>query len=70
MGDPVLRAAPTGVAAFNIYGGTLHRLLRLPVWSKFYELTEGMLFSLQSRWKMCRYLMIDGKSMLGLRQLH
>lgn len=70
MGDPVLKAAPTGVAAFNIYGETLHRLLRFPVWSKFYELTEGMLFSLQSRWKMCRYLMIDEKSMLGLRQLH
>ena len=70
IADPALRAPPTGVAAFNIHGETLHRLLRLPVGSKFYELTEAMLFSLQSRWKMCRYLMIDEKSMLGLRQLH
>jgi hypothetical protein len=29
--NPVLRAAPTGVAAFNIVGRTLHSLFRLPV---------------------------------------
>ena len=29
--DPVLQAAPTGVAAFNIRGETLHRLLRFPI---------------------------------------
>ena len=29
--NPVFRAAPTGIAAFNIAGKTLHSLLRLPV---------------------------------------
>ena len=33
--DPVVRAAPTGIAAYNISGRTLHSLLRLPVRSKY-----------------------------------
>src|SRR5258705_366486 len=32
--SPVFRAAPTGIAAFNIVGKTLHSLLRLPVKGK------------------------------------
>jgi hypothetical protein len=32
--NPDFRAAPTGIAAFNIIGKTLHSLLRLPVKSK------------------------------------
>lgn len=49
MGDFMLRAALIGVATFNIYSKTLYQLFHLLVQSKFYKLTEGMLFSLQSR---------------------
>ena len=38
--DPVIRAAPTGVAAFGIQGQTLHRLLRLPVRQRFEPLSN------------------------------
>ena len=31
IGEIVRRAAPTGVAAFNINGRTLHSLFRLPI---------------------------------------
>lgn len=68
--DPVLRAAPTGVAAFNIHGRTLHSLLRLPVRKQLVPLSTSALIRLQSTFKPCRFLIIDEKSMLGLRQLH
>jgi hypothetical protein len=34
--SPIFRAAPTGVAACNFGGSTLHSLLRLPVKDKTY----------------------------------
>ena len=42
-GNPVFRAAPTGIAAFNIIGKTLHSLLRLPVKTKKTDLSAGTL---------------------------
>jgi ATP-dependent DNA helicase PIF1 len=35
--SPIFRAAPTGVAACNFGGSTLHSLLRLPVKDKTYQ---------------------------------
>ena len=44
--NPVFRAAPTGIAAFNIIGKTLHSLLRLPVKGKKSDLSVATLQSL------------------------
>jgi PIF1-like helicase len=46
--NPVFRAAPTGIAAFNIVGKTLHSLLRLPVKGKKSDLSVATLQALQS----------------------
>jgi ATP-dependent DNA helicase PIF1 len=37
--SPVFRAAPTGIAAFNIVGKTLRSLLKLPVKAKKSDLS-------------------------------
>jgi ATP-dependent DNA helicase PIF1 len=67
--NPVFRAAPTGIAAFNIVGKTLHSLLRLPVKSKKSELSTATLQQLQMEFKRCRFLVIDEKSMIDLETL-
>jgi ATP-dependent DNA helicase PIF1 len=67
--NPVFRAAPTGIAAFNIVGKTLHSLLRLPVKSTATELSNASLQSLQAAFQSCRYLIIDEKSMIDLNTL-
>jgi PIF1-like helicase len=46
--NPVFQAAPTGIAAFNIVGKTLHSLLRLPVKGKKSDLSVATLQALQS----------------------
>src|SRR6266536_1723758 len=68
-GNPVFRAAPTGIAAFNIIGKTLHSLLRLPVKTKKTDLSPGTLQSLQASFSSCRFLIIDEKSMINLETL-
>ena len=67
--DPVLQAAPTGVAAFSIQGQTLHRLIQLPVHKLFTPLSNAVLLSLQQLYQQCHYLIIDEKSMIGLLEL-
>jgi hypothetical protein len=42
-GNPVFRAAPTGIAAFNIISKTLYNLLRLPVNTKKSDLSPVIL---------------------------
>jgi ATP-dependent exoDNAse (exonuclease V) alpha subunit len=68
-GNPVFRAAPTGVAAFNIMGKTLHSLLRLPVKKKKSDLSNSTLQSLQVLFQDTRFLIIDEKSMVDLKTL-
>ena len=68
--DPVVRAAPTGIAAFSIRGQTLHRLLRLSVRGPFDPLTNAVLLNLQAHFSTIRYMIIDEKSMIGLLQLY
>jgi hypothetical protein len=65
--DPVVRAAPTGIAANNIAGYTLHSLFRLPVQSEFTPLSTGNVGTLQARLKNKLYLIINEKSMISLR---
>lgn len=64
--NPVYRAAPTGVAAFNIVGHTLHSLLRLPIKGRGLDLSIATLQSLQGLFRDCRFLIIDEKSMIDI----
>jgi hypothetical protein len=71
--DPVLRAAPTGIAAHNFHGRTLHSLFKIPVKIPPYglsrKLSRANLCSLQALFKHCQYLIIDEKSMIGIKFL-
>src|ERR1700712_5095526 len=67
--NPVFRAAPTGIAAFNFTGKTVHSLLRLPVKGKTADLSTGTLQALQALFQACRFLIIDEKSMIDLKML-
>lgn len=55
-------AAPTGVAAFNVGGRTLHSLLSLPTNREFKDLQGD---KLQSYLSDIKYLIIDEMSMVG-----
>ncbi len=48
LGDKVRVAAPTGVAAFNVDGNTLHSLLSLPTKGEFKDLNGEHLHNLRS----------------------
>ena len=65
MSSPVMRLAPTGMAAFGIYGMTIHSALSLPVKSLLEPLKSGPLTRLQQQWKDIKLLIIDEKSMVG-----
>lgn len=62
LGDRLDVTAPTGAAAFNVHGFTLHSLLSLPVKGEFKDL-EGQ--SLQQLLKDVKYLIVDEMSMMG-----
>ena len=68
--NPVMRGAPTGVAAHTIHDCTLHRLLSLPVKKNFEELNEERVSRLQDQFRQCWLLIIDEKSMIGAQILH
>ena len=57
--------APTGVAAFNVGGFTLHSLLHLPTRGEFKALEGEQLQQLQQCFSGVDYLIIDEMSMLG-----
>ena len=57
-------AAPSGVAAFNIEGRTLHSLLSLPVKGEFKELQGERLHEMQQSLADMEYLIIDEMSMV------
>lgn len=65
LGDQVRVAAPTGVAAFNIDGHTLHSLLALPTKGDFKDLEGEKLHRLQEKLAAMKYLIIDEMSMVG-----
>lgn len=69
---PIIRAAPTGVAAYGISGRTLHALFRFPVGKSGVshdQLNAQNLQALQATFRGVSYLIIDEKSMIGLQQL-
>ena len=63
--DKVCVVAPTGVAAFNVDGNTLHSLLHLPTKGEFKDLEGEHLIKLQQSLANMRYLIIDEMSMVG-----
>eukprot|EP00118_Oscarella_pearsei_P020682 m.225765 g.225765 ORF g.225765 m.225765 type:complete len:1796 (+) comp40019_c0_seq3:374-5761(+) len=70
LGRQCMLAAPTGVAAFNIGGQTLHSLFRLPIQKgSFTDLSGPSLQELQEKFADSRYLIIDEMSMVSQRQL-
>ena len=64
-------AAPTGTAAFNIAGTTLHSLLALPVplTSELPQMAPEALGNLQARLQGLKVLVVDEMSMVGRRFL-
>jgi ATP-dependent DNA helicase PIF1 len=67
--NPVFRAAPTRIAAFNINGKTLHSLLRLPIKNRQADLSPSTLQALQLHFRYRRFLIINEKSMIDLKTL-
>src|SRR5204863_2605731 len=61
---PILRVAPTGIAAFNIHGSTLHQALSIPIRGNT-RLNPQQLLVLQGRLKPINYIILDEKSMVG-----
>ena len=62
-------AAPTGVAAFNVEGLTLHSLLSLPTRGDFKDLEGERLTKLQQSFSGIKYIIIDEMSMVGRKTL-
>ncbi len=65
LGDKVRVAAPTGVAAFNVDGNTLHSLLSLPTKGEFKDLNGEHLHKIQETLASMKYMIIDEMSMVG-----
>ena len=66
LGIKCVIAAPTGKAAFNVKGVTLHSLLKLPVGQRGNkDLCGPTLVQLQENLKHVEYVIIDEYSMLG-----
>ena len=63
--DKLRVAAPTGVAAFNVDGNTLHSLLSLPTKGDFKDLEGERLHQFQQSLADMEYLIIDEMSMVG-----
>ena len=65
LGDRVCVAAPTGVAAFNIEGHTLHSFLSLLTKGEYKDLEGEHLHHIQQSMAEMQYLIIDEMSMVG-----
>ena len=63
--DKVRVVVPTGVAAFNVDGNTLHSLLYLPTKGDFKDLEGENLNRLQQSLAVMKYIIIDEMSMVG-----
>jgi hypothetical protein len=65
LNDSILVGAPTGAAAFNVQGSTLHRLLGINVGRPEDILSETIKENIKSRLTNLLCLMIDERSMLS-----
>ncbi|XP_059078046.1 ATP-dependent DNA helicase PIF1-like [Cryptomeria japonica] len=66
--NPLLVLAPTGVAAYNIQGTTLHAGLRIPI-KEMHPLTSQALFTSQEHFRHVKYILIDEIRFLGPKLL-
>ena len=62
--------APTGAAAINVDGMTIHSCLKIPTTGRMLDLNGEVLRSFQLRFKDIKFLIVDEYSMIGLRLLH
>ena len=76
LGERVITAAPTGVAADNIGGATYHSLFKIPCWGDLWRTdivsngTQAHLNELlRERSPKLEYVIFDEMSMMGKRQL-
>ena len=69
LNDSILVGAPTGAAAFNVQGSTLHRLLGINVGRPEDALSETIKENIKSRLTNLLCLMIDERSMLSSKIL-
>ena len=69
LGDKCRLLAPTGVAACNVGGQTLHSALSLPTDKCFKPLSDDTLFEFQKAWSGVAYLLVDEVSMVGQKLL-
>jgi ATP-dependent DNA helicase PIF1 len=70
--NPILVLAPSGVAALNVFGRTIHSALSLPFkgFSKLHVYRDDIrLSALRNQWTGVHFVIIDEKSMLGQRML-
>ena len=73
LSDCMAVLAPTGTAAFNVAGNTLHAGLKLPAPlspASFRKLENDSLADLQRAFHAVRVLVVDEMSMVGRRALH
>jgi len=69
LNDSILVGAPTGAAAFNVQGSTLHRLLGINVGRPEDVMSETIKENIKSRLTNLLCLMIDERSMLSSKIL-
>lgn len=62
--------APTGAAALNVGGKTIHSFLRIPVCGPIMPLNGENLRAFQLQFKDIKFVLIDEYSMIGLRLLN
>ena len=72
--NPVIVAAPTGVAAHNIQGFTSHSIFKLPIQHgyqpQFYELSHSLLKTLREKFANVHTIIIDEISMMFRNNLY
>ena len=67
LGQKLAISAPTGVAAYNISGQTIHSLFRIMPKADFQALKGDLLNTLQENFRSIKYIIIDEMSMIGRR---
>ncbi|XP_012143156.1 uncharacterized protein LOC105662771 [Megachile rotundata] len=67
LGDDAVKVlAPTGVAATNISGSTIHSFLKIPIFARFQPLSGNAQRQFQLQMEPVKFLIFDEYSMIGL----
>jgi hypothetical protein len=68
FGEACTVVAPTGVAASNINGQTIHSMFGIPV-QGFKDLSSDVLMDMQTKWTAIKVIIVDEISMVGQNML-